>query len=166
MWLRHYFDMMLNSAIEASDALVLLAQTLGMTEEFLETYETDPDALGYGFYVSSLATHASLAEIVAGLGVNFPLWGANCQKMSKVLRQHYGFSASQTRFFDIFAEASSSTDEETIIKAISLGLEAGVSQEKIARSVRLIQGYELRFWDAMASTMDVDKSQSQEVNDE
>ena len=164
--LANYFEQMLRSELEASRALLLLAQTLGMSEESLETYETEPDALAYGYYVSSLATNGSLAEIVASLGVNFPIWAGNCQRISMVLRQLYGFNSSQTRFFDIFAEASSSIDDGPVIKAISLGLGAGVSEEKIARSVRLIQGYELRFWDAMASTMDVDKSQSQEVNDE
>ncbi len=143
-----YFYGMLQTEMAAYCALLTLAQKLGMEQAALEDFEIDPDAFAYGCYVSWLADNGSPAEIIGGLGVNFPVWGANCQRMSTALRKHYGFSASQTRFLDIFSEQPE--DKETMLDAIDFDLSHQIPGERIARAARLIQAYELRFWDAMA----------------
>lgn len=157
-----YFQESLQFEESAARALLLMAQQQQMTTKSLENFDIDPDALSYGYYVSWLADNASLAEILTAFAVNYPVWGANCQRMSRALRQIYGFSASQTRFLDLFSEASE--NETMILEAISSELSAPMSEERITRSVRLIQAYELRFWEAMAWTVDVEWYSEMENN--
>ncbi len=145
---RDYFFAVLGGSMTAFPALLDLAKRLGMDHEALEHYEVDPDGFAYACYVAWLADNGSPAELICGLSINLPAWGANCQRVSAALHKHYAFSDTDTRFFDGFAGAA--PDEEVIVAAIGHDLACQVPADRIARAARLIQAYELRFWDAMA----------------
>ncbi|HSN88645.1 MAG TPA: transcriptional regulator, partial [Thermoanaerobaculia bacterium] len=121
------------------------ALALGMTEADLQAYEPRPRAQTYPSYVTALAHYHTDAEIAAAYLVNFAVFGENTGRMAAALRNRYGFSAQETAFFDFFATPDP-TFEPAAIAIIAAGLEAGVSERDIKRSVRLLQAYEKDFW--------------------
>ena len=133
----------------ALDAIPALAQALATDIETLERYESTPEGHAYCLYMAWLGMYGSDAELASALLVNFPAWGANCGKMSKALRERYGVDADATTFLDLFANLP--PFEDVALDVIQGGLGRGVAPSAIHRSARLLQSYELMFWDAMAS---------------
>ena len=68
--------------------------------------------------------------------------------MSTALHEKYGFAPSALAFFDLFAGMPSFDQEVLLI--IQNALDRGVPAQLIHRAARMLQGYELMFWDAMA----------------
>jgi TENA/THI-4/PQQC family len=127
-----------------SDLLVL-----GLNQGWLQTYEPTPEAQAYSHYVAWLAHYASPAEMAGALAVNFPAWGSNCARMGAALRQRYGLSAEATDFFSLFSGASPSQFEEGVKRVIDDGLGREVKVDQVRRAARLLQSYELMFWDGV-----------------
>ncbi len=129
-------------------ALGSFATALGLTTEDLDAYEPLPGAHAYAAYMSWLAAHASDAEVAAAYLVNFTAWGENCARMSRALTGRYGLTSDEVRFFDLFA-APAGDFEAQALAVISVGLERGVPERRIRRAARLLQGYELMYWDTL-----------------
>ncbi len=68
--------------------------------------------------------------------------------MSKALKERYSFAESDLAFFNLFANMP--PFEEEALAIIQAGLDRGIQPRLIHRAARLLQGYELMFWDAMA----------------
>jgi hypothetical protein len=68
--------------------------------------------------------------------------------MHKALHEKYGIAPSALGFFDLFANMPSF--EQEALSIIQNGLDRGVSTPFIHRAARMLQSYELMFWDAMA----------------
>jgi hypothetical protein len=132
----------------ALEALPPLAAAFGMTEADLEEYEPLPGAHAYAAYMAWLGAYASDAEVAAAYLVNFPAWGENCGRLRGALTQRYELTAEQVRFFDLFADSVPGFDESALA-VVSGGLERGASERSIRRAARLLQGYELLFWDTL-----------------
>ena len=132
----------------ARDALLAFAKALGMGEADLRAYEPLPAAQAYPAYVAWLALYGSDAEFAAAFLVNLPAWGGNCGRMSAALRQKYGLGEADVAFFDLFATAPPEF-EANALAIIDDGLARGVDPRAIARAARLVQAYELMFWDAL-----------------
>jgi pyrroloquinoline quinone (PQQ) biosynthesis protein C len=132
----------------AQQALVTFATALGLTPDDLEAYEPLPGAHAYAAYMSWLAAHASDAEVAAAYLVNFPAWGENCARMSRALTGRYGLTPDQVRFFDLFADPAGEFETHALA-VIAAGLERGVPERRIRRAARLLQGYELLYWDTL-----------------
>ncbi|MDP3768784.1 MAG: transcriptional regulator, partial [Dehalococcoidia bacterium] len=77
-----------------------------------------------------------------------PAWGANCGRMSKALRVKYGLGPDGIAFFDLFATPAPEF-EESSLRVIQGGLNRGLDPRPMARAARLIQAYELLYWDAL-----------------
>ncbi|HVO78397.1 MAG TPA: hypothetical protein VMT39_00120, partial [Candidatus Bathyarchaeia archaeon] len=77
-----------------------------------------------------------------------PAWGANCGRMRTALRQKYGLAPAALAFFELFAGMPSF--EKEVLAIIRNALDRGVPARLIHRAARMLQGYELMFWDAMA----------------
>lgn len=132
----------------ALDALIVLANKLSMSEIDLKTSEPIPAAHTYCAYVAWLGIYGSDGELAAAFLVNFAAWGANCGKMSKALQDHYGFTKEEVPFFELFSQMPPS--EQQILEVIQGALDRGVEPALIHRAARMLQAYELMFWDAMA----------------
>jgi thiaminase len=143
-----FFYGLLSGAITGYSSLKVLAQRLGMGHEDLAHFEVDPDGFAYASYITWLADNGSVGEILCGLSVNKPSWGHNCARLGAALRSKYGFAIEETAFLDRYAGAT--VDEKALVEAAKYDLICQVSPQRIARAARLIQAYELRFWDAMA----------------
>ena len=145
---RHFLMNVLQGEAAALDALHALAEALGLSISDLEVFEPLPAAHAYCTFVAWLALYGSDAELAGALLVNFPAWGANCGRMRAALCEKYGLAPSALAFFDLFADMPSFEQEAVAI--MQNALERGLPARLIHRAARMLQGYELMFWDAMA----------------
>ena len=68
--------------------------------------------------------------------------------MSRILKQRYDFGERDVAFFDLFASPSSDF-EAGALTIIQKGLNRGAETRQIRRAARLLQAYELMFWDTL-----------------
>ncbi len=148
---RPYLLGVLEGESAALEALWKFARALGMSDEEICTAEPIPAALAYSAFVAWLALYGSDAELASALGVNFAAWGANCGRMSAALNAHYGLEPDAVAFFDLFANLPPA--DETALAVIQGGLDRGITPALITRAARLLQGYELMYWDSMAEAV-------------
>ncbi len=133
------------AALEALDSF---ARALGLSRAELEAFEPLPAAHAYAAFVAWLALYGSDAELAGAFLVNFAAWGANCARMSKALKARYKFAEADVAFFDLFGNMP--PFEEEALAVIQAGLDRGIMARLIHRAARMLQGYELMYWDAMA----------------
>lgn len=150
---RGFLMNVLQGEAAALDALHALVETLGLKASDLELFEPLPGAHAYCTFVAWLALYGSDAELAGAFLVNFPAWGTNCGRMRNALHEKYGIAPSALAFFDLFADLAPFEQEATAI--IQNALDRGLSARLIHRAARMLQGYELMFWDAMAGVAGV-----------
>jgi thiaminase len=101
----------------------------------------------YTNYLTRLAVYGSDAEMLTALLIDLPVWGANCGKISSILKKNYGFSERSCIFLDKFA---CPLPEQFVNKSKELIEIAILEHEKsLHRAARLILDYELSFWDTI-----------------
>lgn len=145
---QQFFRDVLQGEVAALDALEQLATAVGMSRADCTGYEPAPAAQAYSAYLAYLCLYGTDAEVAAALSVNFAAWGANCGRMAKALRQRFGMQEADLRFFSQFAAAPSDVSPQAL-ELIAEGLQRGVEARRIARAARMLQGYELLFWDTV-----------------
>lgn len=144
-----FFQGILEGEIIAFQYLLDFAAALGWDERELKAYEPNPQAQTYPSYVTWMSVNASAAQVAAAFLLNFAVFGENLGRMATALRSQYGLSQADTAFFDFFAELPPDFERDAL-KVIGDGLCKGVKKRQIKRSARLLQAYELDFWDAVA----------------
>jgi pyrroloquinoline quinone (PQQ) biosynthesis protein C len=144
---RFFLDMVQGERA-ALEALSIFASGVGLSPEDLEAYEPTAGAQAYPAYVAWLALHASDAEVAGAFVVNLAAWGANCAAASRALQGRYGLAREQVEFFELFAIPSPEF-ERAALDVVEGGLARGVEPRLIRRAGRLLQGYELLFWDTV-----------------
>src|SRR5918992_1611946 len=147
---RDFFLVILQGERVAWDGLLTFAHALGLSETQLREYEPLPGAHAYTCYMAWLALYASDAEIAAAYLVNFPAWGQNCGRLSQILRERFGLGEKEVAFFELFANPPA-TFEANALSVIQQGLDRGTEPRMIQRAVRLLQAYELMYWDTLYS---------------
>ena len=145
---RDFFVALLNGDLAGFDALMKFAQALNLQEEELGAYQPLPQAHAYTAYLAWMALYASEAEIAAAFYANLHAWGANCARMGRALKTQYGFKDPEVAFFDLFG-APSPDLEKTALAVMDYGLARATRPLGVKRIARLLQGYEMMFWDAM-----------------
>jgi len=145
---RDFLFSLLQGEAAALKALHLFATDLGLSPGELEAVEPIPAAHAYCTFVAWLALYGSDAELAGAFLVNFAAWDANCGRMRQALHDKYNFPDSALAFFDLFANMP--PFESEAIQVVQSGLDRGVSPGLIRRAARLLQGYELMYWEAMA----------------
>jgi len=127
------------------------AHALSLSETHLREHEPLPGAHAYTCYMAWLALYASDAEIAAAYLVNFPAWGENCGRLSRILKERFGLGENEVAFFDLFASPPA-TFEVNALSVIQHGLDRGTEPRLIQRAAPLLQAYELMYWDTLYST--------------
>lgn len=145
-----FFQDILQGESLALEYLLRFARALGWDEDDLRAYEPNPRAQTYPSYVTWMSVNASDAEVAAAFLVNFPVFGENLGRMAAALRSRYGLSAEDTAFFDFFAELPPDFEPDALA-VIGAGLCGCADERQIRRSARLLQSYELDFWNAVAA---------------
>jgi thiaminase len=145
---QQFFTHVLQGEASALQALEPLATAVGMTPADRTVYEPTPGAQAYSAYLAYLCLYGSPADVAAALSVNFAAWGANCGRMAQALRQHYHFQEADLVFFTQFAAAPADVTPEALV-LIEAGLQHEGAAQRIGRAARMLQGYELMFWDTL-----------------
>jgi hypothetical protein len=132
---------------EALARLLALAASLGIDEGGLAHYEPHAGCQAYPAFVSWLALNGSRADVALALLANLAAWGENCRRLGGLLRDRCDIS-----FFEFFSEPAPGF-EELALEVTDLGLSMGDSPRRARRCARLLQAYELLFWDALADAL-------------
>jgi pyrroloquinoline quinone (PQQ) biosynthesis protein C len=148
---RDFFLGILQGERAAWDALLTFAHALGLSEAQLREHEPLPGSHAYTCYMAWLALYASDAEIAAAYLVNFPAWGQNCGRLSRILQERFGLGDKEVVFFDLFASPPA-TFEASALSVIQQGLDRGTEPRLVQRAARLLQAYELMYWDTLYRT--------------
>lgn len=145
---RDFFLGILQGEKAAWDALLAFVSGLSLTEADLSAHEPLAGAHAYTCYMAWLALYASDSEVAAAYLVNFPAWGQNCGRLSRILKERFGLGEKEVAFFDLFA--SPPPDFEVNALAImQQGLDRGTDPRLMSRAARLLQAYELMYWDTL-----------------
>jgi thiaminase len=145
---RDFFLGALQGEAAARDALLAFAKALEMSEDDLRAYEPMPGCQAYPAYVAWLAAYGSAADFAAAFLANLAAWGSSCARMSAALKGKYGLSPEAVAFFDLFAAPAPEFEADSL-RVIQDGLDRSVDPRGLARAARLIQAYELMYWDTL-----------------
>jgi TENA/THI-4/PQQC family len=138
---RDFFHMMAAGEEEALRLLERFAAVVGLADE----YEPLPGCQAYAGYVAWLALNGSPADVALAFLANLESWGRSCARMSYALRPVYG--AEAVAFFDFFAEPAAEFTDQAV------ALVASGEPVSARRAARLLQAYELLYWDTLADAL-------------
>jgi hypothetical protein len=127
--------------------VLAFAAGVGLDESDLKAYEPRPRSQTYPSRVAWIASDADRASAAASFLVNFAVFGENMGRIRDALIRVYHFTPEQIEFFTFFAEPIPGFEEDAI-EVIAIGLSEGACPVDIRRSARLLQAYELDFWQA------------------
>ena len=105
-------------------------------------YEPLAGCQAYPAYVAWLALNGSPADVALAFLANLESWGRSCMRMRDALRPAYGDDA--VAFFAFFAAPPADFEER------SLALIATGEPSSARRAARLLQAFELLYWDTLA----------------
>lgn len=143
----HFFGDLASGEALALPLVLDFAASVGLDERDLAAYEPRPRAQTYPSRVAWIAANADRASAAASFLVNFAVFGENMGRIRDALLTVYGFTADQVAFFTFFAEPIPGFDDDAI-EVIATGLIEGACPVDARRSARLLQAYELDFWQA------------------
>mmetsp|Transcript_79096 Transcript_79096/g.236981 ORF Transcript_79096/g.236981 Transcript_79096/m.236981 type:complete len:276 (-) Transcript_79096:59-886(-) len=140
------FQFLAEGEVYAAPLLLRHAAALGMSGDLVH-YAVTPGGQGYPAYWAHLAQFSEHAAGAAACAINFPAWGRMCGRVSAALASglYSNVSSDELGFLDFFAEPIEGLDQ----MAIGVLDEKPASYKEVATAVRLLQGYELMFWDAV-----------------
>ncbi|MGH8897644.1 MAG: transcriptional regulator [Egibacteraceae bacterium] len=145
-----YLEGMAGGERAALEALEGFAAAVDLSGEARRAYEPLPGCQVYPSYVARLARDGTPAEVAGAFLVNLEAWGSNCARMLAVLQSVYGLTGHACAFFAVFAGPTTEL-ERVSLEVIDAGLAQGADPAAIARAARLLQSYELLFWDSLPS---------------
>jgi thiaminase len=127
-----------------AEALELL-ESFAARVELSGEYEPLAGCQVYPAYVAWLALNGSPAAVALAFLANLAVWGRSCARMRDALRPAYGDDA--VAFFDFFAHSPPGFEER------ALSLVASGDARSARRAARLLQAYELLYWDTLADAL-------------
>lgn len=144
-----FFEGLAQGESRALAELEPFAAACGLDDVSMRAYEPLAGCQGYPSYMAWLALNGDPADVVLALTANFAAWGGYCATVGQALRRHYGFDDAACGFFDFFAEPSPEAEEQALL-AVQSGIDAGRPSGEALRYGRMLQGYELMFWNTLA----------------
>ncbi|MEO7194811.1 MAG: transcriptional regulator [Pseudonocardiaceae bacterium] len=143
-----YVAAMVEGERTALHALDAFATAVGFDGPGRQGYEPVPGCQAYPSYVARLARDAAPAQIAGAFLVNLDAWGSCCARMADALLSAYQLTRADCAFFAHFAGPTTEL-ERSSLEVIDAGLAQGVDPASIARAARLLQSYELLFWESL-----------------
>jgi thiaminase len=142
----------LSMAQGEGEALALLdgyAAWLSIDEDWFANYEPDPRAQAYPAFVAWLALNGSVGAVTLAFLANLAAWGENCGRVAAALRHAYDAGDDAVAFFEFFAAPPPGFRDDTLA-VVQAGLDADEDSSEMRCAARLLQAYELLFWDVLA----------------
>jgi thiaminase len=128
--------------------LPALAAAAGLDAAGVRKYRPMPRCQAYPAYLAWLALNAEPVHAAMALLANFAAWGGYCAAVGEALRANYGFDDEACAFFDLFAVPMPGAQEQALAVAAE-ALDTGRLETALSYG-RLVQSYELMFWNALA----------------
>lgn len=132
----------------ALEALTGFADWLELAHDDVVHYEPRAQAQSYPAFVAWMALNGSRADVALAFLANLAAWGENCAHVAEALRTRYGAPDHAVRFFDFFATPPPGFQDRALA-VVDEGLADRESGPKAQRAARLLQSYELAFWDSL-----------------
>jgi hypothetical protein len=129
--------------------LLAFARGVGWSERDLRDYQPLPGCQAYPSYVAWLALNASSGDAALALIANFAAWGGYCAEIAAALRREYGLDDDACAFFDFFATPVPEVEAQAL-EVARASVEQGEPPASARQMARLVQAYELSFWNALA----------------
>jgi len=146
------YQFFLGGELYASSLLLKYAQSLGLDEDQLKSSQTSARAQAYPSYWARLALSKKRAAGAAACAVNFPAWGRMCGRLLEALgekdQMYSGIDDESLAFIKFFATPIDGLDE----MAAKVIEEEKVTYDELVGHVRLLNEYEVMFWDAVFET--------------
>lgn len=141
------FQFLLSGEVYASSLLLDHAKSLGINNERnIAHYPCSSLAQAYPSYWARMALDQARAAGAAACAVNFPAWGRMCSRLYEAAPSKDGMD-----FIQFFSTPIDSLDE---MAAAVIDSEENVQYEDLVQHVRLLQNYEVLFWDAVYAAKD------------
>ncbi|MGW7492321.1 thiaminase II/PqqC family protein [Streptomyces sp. NPDC054786] len=145
-----FFDLLARGEALALKQLAGLSDACELSEREITEYQPRPGCQAYPSYAARLALGGEPADVAIALTANFAAWGGCCAVIEAAMRDHYAFPEEACGFFGFFAEPAPAVDEKAHA-AVQHGLDTGQAEPSTAhRYGRLLQAYELMFWNSVA----------------
>jgi len=129
--------------------LPAMADAAGFDSRTRRDYRPRAGCQAYPAYLAWLALNAEPAAVVLAVTANFAAWGSYCATLSAALRDKYGFGDEACAFVDFFAEPAPAL-EQLAVTAIEQALDGRGTVARGQEYGRLLQEYELMFWNTLA----------------
>ena len=126
-----------------------IRRELGLTDDDIAAYEPKPGCHTYPAYLSQLALGGSQADVALALVANMSAFGEACGATAAALVEQYGISKEAVESFTIFGEPNPEF-EALALSVVEDGLVGGKPATSARTAARLIQVYELQFWNTLA----------------
>jgi thiaminase len=139
-----YFADLARADLEALRALEEMAEELGAAKGPLQSLKIIPHAVDYTHFLAFLAAHRNPGEQAFALIVNLPVWSSACARLLNAVRERYGLR--RTRFLELFSSVPGWVEERGLQICERYATEHAESMRFFAR---LIQSYELSFWEGL-----------------
>lgn len=144
-----FFSSLADGETAVLPKLAAFATGCGLDQAALAAYRPLAGCQAYPAYVAWLALNAEPTDVVLALTVNFAAWGSSCGAIAAALREHYGFADAACEFFGFFAQPAPELAQVAHV-GLQSGLDAGRHTPAAFEYVRLLQSYELMFWNTLA----------------
>jgi hypothetical protein len=118
--------------------LAAFADAVGLAGE----YEPLAGCQAYPAYVAWLALNGSPGDVALAFLANLETWGRSCGRLRDALRP--GLGPDAVSFFDFFSTPAPGFRDQ------ALELVASAEPGTARQAARLLQAYELSFWDTLA----------------
>jgi len=146
------FQFLLGGEVYAAPLLLEYAKKLGLDENALQRAKPlNPKSQAYPSYWARLALSGNRAAGAAACAVNFPAWGQMCKRLLDALlageayKEYESEDDTALAFIKFFATPIDDLDK----MAAAIIDEECVTYEEIVEAVRLLQQYEIMFWDGI-----------------
>lgn len=149
------FQFLLCGEVYAASLLLSHAKSLGLDDEdALRTsakcgYQLSAKSQAYPSYWAKLALSNNRGTGAAAVAINFPAWGEMCNRLLTALASgDYGYNGiddERLAFIKFFSKPIEGLDQ----MASSIIDKEDTSYEDLVEHVRLLQEYEVSFWDGV-----------------
>jgi hypothetical protein len=144
-----FFSVLASAESAAQAALPALTAAAGLDEVRAATYAPRAGCQAYPAYLAWLALNAEPAEAVLAVSANITAFAGWCGTLATALRKWYGFDDEACAFLDRYAHPCPDLDEHATA-AVQQALDGGQPLASARRYGRLLQSYELMFWNTLA----------------
>ncbi|HWL84417.1 MAG TPA: hypothetical protein VNO21_01375 [Polyangiaceae bacterium] len=143
-----FFTTLAQGEVLALEKLSAFAAACHVDDKALAAYRPLAGCQAYPAYLAWLALNAEPHDVVLAIVANFAAWGNYCAIVSSALHEHYGFDDAGSAFFDFFAAPAPELEQQAL-SVVQAALDAGHDTARAFEYGRLLQSYELLFWNTL-----------------